>query len=199
MSALTGTVHAGGRPAAQATVLAAGASTRTGADGAFTLELPDDVDRTDVLARVGAGDALGLAARTVDLPAREPVALALEDHAPLHPVTVLAEGDVPDELQLQLSPRRIEGIENAAGPMLAVIPFGAERRIERALQAGRWLLFAAHESAPDARGMDTHHLAWEVERATSGGEELARGVVGHEVEIAGPVTVTLHVRVRELP
>jgi hypothetical protein len=66
-------------------------------------------------------------------------------------------------------------------------------------RASRWLLFAAHESAPDARGIDSQHRAWEVERATSNGEELPRGVVGHEAEIAGPVTVTLHVRVRELP
>ena len=218
MSALAGTFSALGEPVVDAPILAAApegppvlASTSTLPNGGFRLELPDPPGRVLLLAKA-RGAALGLATRSVDRDSPAPIELALEDHAPLHRLTVLADGDVPAELLLKLTPRRVAGIDEVAlglmyapvdgvsESMLGVYPLGDTRRAEMHVQEGRWLLYAAHESAPDARGFGTRHLSWEVERATlATGEELERGVVGHELEVSGPTTVTLAIRVHELP
>lgn len=211
MSALTGTLRAGGAPAADAVVLAAEpdggsvlAATTTGADGGFVLDGLAGPVR--VFAKAGAGEAVGLAARMVDVPASGPLSMALEDHAPLHPVTVIAEGEVPPELDLQLTPRAIEGLDEAAlallhapvdgvsEPMLVRRPIGEARRVALQMQTGSWILYSALDSAPDALGADMPHLAWRVTRATlESGEELGAAVIGYALEVAGPLTVTLHV------
>ena len=209
MSAITGIVKAGGRPAGGALVVAAEhgarevlASARAGEGGEFRLDLPAGAGGpVGVLARVD-GPALGVAG-VIAAPG-EQLALDLTDHGPLHPLTVIAAGDVPPELELQLTPRHVAGLDDdllalmyaAVGgmtrTMLAVRPL--RDPVNVAAQEGRWLLYAAYEAGADALGMDPVDASWEVERATTpAGEELTRGIVGHEIDVAGPTTVTLHV------
>ncbi len=208
MSALTGTLEAAGAPVAGAFVLAAAidgdavlAVSATGDDGRFALDV--EPGRARLVARAGAGEAVGVAARTVDVPPPGPVALALDDHAPLHPVTVRVEGDVPPELDVQLAPRRIDGVDDDALSLLHVPVGGADRPmlvsrpaarpVELRMQAGGWLIYAAHDTLFDARGADTPARSWRVARAVlDSGEELAPAVVGFALEVAGPLTVTLH-------
>jgi hypothetical protein len=214
MSELTGFLRAEGAPVPDATVLAAEpggdaalAASRTGPDGAFSLDVPGD--RARIFAKAGAGEAVGLASRIVDLPAAEPVQLALEDHAPLHEVTLVAQGDVPPELDVQLTPRRIEGLDDealsllhaavdgASEPMLVKRPIGAQGPVALRMQAGSWILYAALDDAPDttdALRADLQHFKWRVERVTlDGGEELGPAVIGFALEVDRPLTVTLHV------
>jgi hypothetical protein len=193
VSTLSGTLRADGAPVAGATVVAAAgdailASGVTGEDGGFALEA--DAPCVRLFARAGAGEAVGVAARDVEPPAT--VALALEDVAPLHDVTVLAAGDVPPELEVQLAPQRIAGVELLFGedPMLVRRPPPLRLR----LQAGNWLVYAAHETTFDARDAGAPAFAWRVERAVlDDGTELEPAVVGHALEVARPLTVTLHV------
>jgi hypothetical protein len=211
MGELAGTLSAGREPIAGAVVLAAElggavalASTRTDDDGRFSLAVPDGILR--VFARAGAGEAVGVATRTVEAPAEGALALDLEHHAPLHPVSVVAEGDVPPELDLQLTPERIHGVEREAlallhatvpgvtHPMLVTRPFGPARRVDLRMQAGGWILYSAYDLAPDARGAGSRHLAWRVERAAiEGGAELPPAVIGHALEVDGPLTVILRI------
>jgi hypothetical protein len=193
VSAVAGTLQADGAPVAGATVVAAAgdavlASALTGEDGGFALDV--DAARVRLFARAGAGDVAGVAAREVEPPAT--VRLALEDHAPLHDVTVLAVGDVPPELDVQLAPQRIAGIDLLFGddPVLVRRPPPLRLR----LQAGSWLVYAAHETVFDARDAGAPAFAWRVERAVlDDGTELPDAVVGHALEVARALTVTLHV------
>ncbi|HET7487000.1 MAG TPA: hypothetical protein VFJ85_03670 [Acidimicrobiales bacterium] len=209
MTALAGRVSAGGAGVAGAVVAAFGperpspslASAVTGADGRFALVVDGEVVGGLLLARCGLGP-VGLATA----PAGPEVELALDGGPALHRLTVVAEGPAPPELDLQLTPRRIDGLDDEVvglvhapvdgevHSMLAVLPLGGPGRVDVDVQGGRWLLYAAHESAPDALGADGRHVAWQVESATVGGRPADRGFIGHEVEVTGPTTVTLHIR-----
>jgi hypothetical protein len=211
MGELSGTLRAGREAVAGAVVLAAEpgatdalASTRTAEDGAFSLSVPDGMLR--VFARAGAGVAVGVATRTVEAPAEGRLDLDLEDHAALHPVSIVAEGDVPPELDLQLTPERIDGVDRDAlallhatvpgvtRPMLVTRPFGPARRVDLRMQGGSWILYSAYDLAPDARGAGSRHLAWRVERAEAeGGAELPPAAIGHALEVDRPLTVILRI------
>jgi hypothetical protein len=210
MSRLSGTVQAEGAPVAGAAVLAAAmheelilASAQTGDDGGFALEF--DAARVRLLARAGAGEAVGLAFGIVDdASASHSVTLRLEDHAPLHPVTFLAEGDIPPELDLQLTPREIRGldedaislfhapVDGATQPMLVQRPLGETPQLR--MQAGSWILYSALDSAPDALGANSKHVMWRIASATlESGEELEPAVIGYRLEVSGALTVRLRV------
>jgi hypothetical protein len=210
MSRLTGTVAADGAPLADATVVAAPpgedtalAAARTGGDGGFALDV--DAPQVRLLARAGAGDAVGLAYASVDLPAAEPVALELQAHAPLHPITFVVEGTAPPpELDLQLTPARIDGLDDAAMALLHVPVDGATqpmlvRRplgegLELRMQGGSWILYAAYDSAPDALGVNSKHVMWRIGKASvEGGGELEPAVIGYRLEVTEPLTVRLEV------
>lgn len=208
MSRLSGTVEADGAPVAGATVVAAPpdedtavASARTGEDGGFALDL--NASRVRLLARAGAGDAVGLAFGVADVPAPEPVSLELGAHAPLHPITFVVEGSPPPELDLQLTPTRIDGLDDAAIALLHTPVEGGEpmlvRRplrdgMELRMQAGSWILYAAYDSAPDALGLNSKHVVWRIGKASvDGGDELAPAVIGYRLDVTGPLTVRLQV------
>lgn len=209
MSRLTGTVAADGAPVAAATVVAAPpdedmalASARSDEDGGFALDV--DASQVRLLARAGTGDAVGLAFASVDVPAAEPVALELGSHAPLHPINFVVEGSAPPELDLQLTPARIDGLDDAAmallhvpidgatEPMLVRRPLG--EGLELRMQAGSWILYAAYDSAPDALGVNSKHVMWRIGKASvDGGGELQPAVIGYRLDVTGPLTVRLQV------
>jgi hypothetical protein len=209
MSRLSGTVEADGAPVAGATVVAAPpdedtavASARTGEDGGFALDL--NASRVRLLARAGAGDAVGLAFGMSDVPAPEPIVLELGAHAPLHEITFVVEGSAPPELDLQLTPARIDGLDEAAiallhvpvdgatEPMLVRRPLGEGLKLR--MQAGSWILYAAYDSAPDALGLNSKHVMWRIGKASvDGGGELEPAVIGYRLDVTGPLTVRLQV------
>jgi hypothetical protein len=107
-------------------------------------------------------------------------------------VAIRAVGDVPPELEVQLAPQRIDDVALLFGddPMLVRRPPPLRLRV----QAGTWLIHAAHETIFDARDAGAPAFSWRVERAVlDDGSELAGAVVGHALEVARPLTVTLHI------
>jgi hypothetical protein len=168
------------------------ADAETGPDGTWELPAGDLL----VFARC-RGEALGVVAR----PAADGLDLEI---APTYPLTVLIEADgMPDwaRPQVLLTPVRIADVdlrwvhapvrEMTSAALARIVPAG--RQLERFVQPGTWWLTAGFESVPDARaeGM-ADAIRWTAIAArTADGRELAPLKHGFEVEVDGPVDVTV--------
>ena len=212
MTSVRGRVRAGGVPLPGCDVLllsADGASllghATAEADGTFSVPAPDPESTALVLAK-SRDDPIGLASAKVEPPFDAAVELALDQVGPLWPLTVLAAGeDVPAELELRLTPRRIDGFPTellrwvfvrdagVSESTLAVRHF-RDGRAEQRVQAGRWLLGASYEEAVNARAFDTEPKLWfTAGAALESGEELPGDLSGYEVEVQGPLVVVLRI------
>jgi hypothetical protein len=174
------------------------AATETGSNGRWAVDA--DAGALLVFGRC-RGDALGVVSAHV----REdgaPLDLEMTEVAPTHEVSVVVEGP-PDGLtpQIRLTPRRIGGVdlrwvsapvdEARSGALVGFTP--DDRRLDRWAQAGRWwltaqLLYDSAGSLPDGSLPDS----WlPVAAHTDYGHELTPARDGFELEIDGPVTVTI--------
>ena len=134
-----------------------------------------------------------------------PLELELTAVAPTHELTVVLAG-VPDTLtpQIRLTPRRIGSldpallrwvhapVEEARSSALAGFTPG-DRRLRRWVQAGVWWITAQLliESAGQVPGQALPDSWLPVAAHTDDGRELAPVRGGFELEVAGPVTVTV--------
>jgi hypothetical protein len=169
------------------------AACETGADGRWAL----DGEGTLVFARCH-GEALGVVSGRAD----GPLELELTDVAPTHRLTVRVAG-LPDGLepQLRLAPREIDAVdlrwlrapvEGARSSMLAGV---SDRQLARWVQAGRWWVTAA--LLMEASGGVPLPDSWlPVAAETDDGRELAADRDGFELEVDGPLTVTIRLEAR---
>lgn len=183
------------------TVLAAAG---TGPDGRWTTEVP--AGAPDALLVFGRcrGEALGVVYARVPR-GGPPLELDLTAVAPTHELTVVL-ASVPDTLtpQIRLTPRRIGSldpallrwvhapVEEARSSALAGFTPG-DRRLRRWVQAGVWWITAQLliESAGQVPGQALPDSWLPVAAHTDDGRELAPVRGGFELEVAGPVTVTV--------
>jgi hypothetical protein len=206
---ISGRVLVGDRAPALADVLlldaggAIDAHAPVGPDGRFALPSPQAPEAV-LLARVRLPDCAIVSAQTAVPPPAE-VDIALDSRA-LHALRVeIAGDDVPDELELRLTPRRVDGlpddllasafrpIDGMADSVLSNRPIG-RGPLELGVQAGRWLIAAGYELTADARSVDFQPAWWYAARATiDPGGEVPGGPVGFEVDVTGPVTITLEI------
>jgi hypothetical protein len=199
---LTGRVLADSLPQAGSRVLAIDAArllahADTRADGSFALALPDGTATVTLFAMV-RGSAIGVVHRAVELPAAAEVVLALER---VWPLTVRAEGDVPEGLRLRLEPVRAAGVPDAllhwihasvdemTEAQLAIAAFdGTEARV--AVQEGRWRLSAELDLDVDALTQGMTPARWYTTGARlPSGERLE----APELDVAGPASVILEI------
>jgi hypothetical protein len=199
---ITGRVRVGDQPPAVADVLLLGpggeiaAHAAVGPDGRFALP-PAPAGR--LLARIRQPDCAIVAAA----PGATEIAV---EPAALHALRVQIAGeDVPDELELRLTPRRLDGLADdllasAFGPIDGMADSVLSSRAvgrgpaELRVQGGRWLIAAGYELMADARSLDFQPAWWYAARATlDAGGEVPGGAVGFEVDVAGPTTLTLEI------
>ena len=199
-----------GEPQAECEMLAADeasqtvlAAAETRGDGRWAFDLPRD--ELLVFGRC-RGDALGVVSARLrnGTPGRD---LEMTEVAPTHELSIVLEG-VPDSLtpQLRLTPRRIGAVdlrwlnapvdEARSGALVGVTP--DDRRLDRWAQSGRWwltaqLLYDSAGSLPDGSLPES----WlPVAAHTDYGQELTPARDGFELEIDGPVTVTIRLEPR---
>ena len=179
------------------------AATETGHNGRWALDAA--ADELLVFGRC-RGDALGVVSARVRGDGA-PLELEMTEVAPTHELTVVLAG-LPDSLtpQIRLTPRRIGGVdlrwvsapveEARSGALVGFTP--DDRRLERWAQAGRWwltaqLLYDSAGSLPDGSLPDS----WlPVSAHTDYGQELSAARDGFEIEVDGPVTVTIRLEPR---
>jgi hypothetical protein len=170
---------------------AVSAVTDTDADGRWAL----DGEGTLVFARC-RGEALGVVAA----PAGS-VDLEITDVAPTYELTVLVVGP-PEELVplIRLAPREIPGIDlrwvrapvdDARSSTLVGV---SDRRLVRSVQAGRWWVTAA--LLMEAAGGMPLPDSWLPVAAEAEGGALSPDRDGFELDIHGPVTVTIRLEAR---
>ena len=179
------------------------AAVETGSNGRWALDA--ETGELLVFGRC-RGDALGV----VSARGREDGAslnLEMTEVAPTHELSIVLEG-VPDSLtpQVRLTPRRIGAVdlrwlnapvdEARSGALVGVTP--DDRRLDRWAQSGRWwltaqLLYDSAGSLPDGSLPES----WlPVSAHTDYGQELTPARDGFELEIDGPVTVTIRLEPR---
>jgi hypothetical protein len=199
-----------GEPQADCQMLAADEAARavlaaaeTHGDGRWAFDVPGE--ELLVFGRC-RGDALGVvSARVSDgTTGRD---LEMTEVAPTHELSIVLDG-VPDELtpQIRLAPRRIGGVdlrwvhapvESARSSALAGFS-PDDHRLDRWAQAGRWwltaqLLYVSAGSLPDGSLPDS----WlPVAAHTDYGQELTAARDGFELELDGPMTVTIRLEPR---
>jgi hypothetical protein len=182
-------------------VLAAG---ETGPDGRWAIEIaagpPEEVL---VFARC-RGEALGVVCAHVR-PGSAPLDLEMTEVAPTHELTVVIDG-TPDGVrpQIRLAPRRIGSLDRGTlrwvhAPVhearsSALASFTPEdRRLRRWVQAGVWWLTAQLliDSSGHVPGQALPDSWLPVGARTGDGLALTPVRDGFEVEVDGPVTVTI--------
>jgi hypothetical protein len=181
-----------GEPQAECEMLAADeasqtvlAAAETRGDGRWAFDVPRD--ELLVFGRC-RGDALGVVSARLRnaTPGRD---LEMTEVAPTHELSIVLEG-VPDDLapEIRLVPRRIGGVDlrwvHAEGSSALAGFAPDDHRVDRWAQAGRWWLTAQIAS-------------WlPVSAHTDYGQELSAARDGFEIEVDGPVTVTIRLEPR---
>jgi hypothetical protein len=166
------------------------ADCETGADGRWAL----DGAGTLVFGRC-RGEALGVVST------RGGGDLEMTDVTPTHELRVVVEGT--PGAQIRLTPRRIGDVDlrwvhapvegARSGALAGFTP--DDGRLRRFVQAGRWWVTA--QLLTEASGGVALPDSWlPVAAATDDGRELTPGRDGYELEIDGPVTVTLRLEPR---
>lgn len=163
----------------------------TDADGRWAL----DGEGTLVFARC-RGEALG----AVAAPAGS-VDLEITDVAPTYELTVLVVG-LPEGLtpQIRLAPRDIPGVDlrwvraPVDGARSSTLVGVSDRRLVRSVQAGRWWVTAT--LLMEAAGGMPLPDSWLPVAAEAEGGSLSPGRDGYELDIHGPVTVTIRLDAR---
>ena len=188
-----------GEPQAECEMLAADeasqtvlAAAETRGDGRWAFDVPRD--EVLVFGRC-RGDALGVVSARLrnGTPGRD---LEMTEVAPTHELSIVLEG-VPDDLapEIRLVPRRIGGVDLRWVPSessSALAGFAPDdHRVDRWAQAGRWWLTAQLlPTSADA-------ASWlPVSAHTDYGQELSAARDGFEIEVDGPVTVTIRLEPR---
>ena len=179
------------------------ASTETHGDGRWAFDVPGE--ELLVFGRC-RGDALGVVSARVrdDTTGRD---LEMTEVAPTHELSIVLAG-VPDELapQIRLAPRRIGAVDLrwVSAPVesersSALAGFSPDdHRLDRWAQAGRWwltaqLVYQSSGQLPDGSLPDS----WlPVGAHTDYGQELTAARDGFELELDGPVTVTIRLEPR---
>jgi hypothetical protein len=217
MAELSGTVLHRGEPQAGCQVLAIDEQARavladasTGADGAWSLKVPDGQSQLLAFARC-RGEALGIVGRRTP-PGATGVALELTAVAPTHRLSVRVEGEglpggaIP---QVELMPLRVgdyggemlrwitapvrEMSSGVLARLAAERDAGGEPSVQRMAQAGRWWLTAGYAESAEARsvGMPAGIVWRAVSAQGSDGRELPALHRGFELELEGPQVVTI--------
>src|SRR4051794_10758279 len=175
------------------------ADTETGPDGAWELMLPSD----DVLiVAFGTDEALGVVAAK---PGDE-LELELTSVAPTHELTVRLEGEsMPDWVrpQVRLTPVRVGALDGrvlrwihapvrqlSRSALARIVPEDGELR--RYVQAGTWWITAEFFEERGVRALDSPEpQSWSAIGARTADGELPPLKGGFEVDVTGPLTVTL--------